>query len=1159
MAQWWTEYKKKRHLDGNEPVQQTDNRQATEQAPKEAGWWTQYKQEHNYQAASREAAARQAAALEKRRAAQEAAIQQKRIEQLSQLSAGMGPQFPQAYRLPEQTKTFLDPVEQFKNGMQYKTRSFPDRDSVLQGKVLGAATQLANSAALAGNATAYARHLGAIQKAAGNLEQNDREESNKRFKAYLKDNPDVAYARQMNAEEISGKIRETEQERAALEARRKEIWDERQGMRLRGEVAGVNSHGVAGYGPKDKELEKEDAEIFARLLELEKDSPKLYSALEIRRNEDAQKDYILSAQKDSDYKSLASKGRNEFNSYVTRERNTAKERENEGLLDKIGRYLSEGGGTADTSLPLGTMQASVNAMRNGEKLPDYEVVNNAVNELDDDLAEMFYYWWDKDREKAVRYLDYAQRIQKERNLQHAQEWTQKHPVLGTLAGAGMNLLSGADFLGAMAEATATGFIGEHQPDIYISEMRDAFHEGVGQNFKTDVGKFLYQVGTSMLDSGVAMATGNTVPAFFLSAASSEYLEAKKRGASDEQALLSGALSGLAECVFEEVSVEKLLSQDTSRDFLKSFLQQSFTEASEEVTTSLANSLSDLILSRAYSFETKTEARRRELIEQGLSYDEATRQARVEWLEGILQDGLAGAASGGGMTGFHYTGAKIASWANNRNARGEGRKAAAAMTEEVAKQNLLELAALDRSARDGGDLTNAKLIQSYAKGIEDELKARAKAGQSEEAAADRNGEPVPYGAEEATAKHDGEPVPYGAENGGQIARATEEAVQAAREMGRSTAIRAAETMDDKTIQASIRASEEGAVGAMQEGDLETAAMHEGIVQGFREVFDQRMAQSDGLEFTGALRREYGNDASAQKDETPPHPSPAATPSPQGEGLGGQIARATADGGRPMTAPTENGGRAMLAPTENGGRAMLAPTMDGGQIARATEQEGLNYGADRAESGSGLADGVQWDAGLGTGGQAGSLGESAGGSVARGGRAQELAQLKNLIRASESPRTSAKEIGVRGGTNNQDLFVFSEDEQTPGMQQVQEDAAANGINVVFFGGGRLEVRSKDGRIQKADALYQTNRDGSSTMYIRADLAKYTPEQLYKHESFHDAVAKNKGLLLDMVNDLYEQYTEAEISKMVDAYVVATDGIYGDGEDAVRLYLEEILADQ
>ena len=54
------------------------------------------------------------------------------------------------------------------------------------------------------------------------------------------------------------------------------------------------------------------------------------------------------------------------------------------------------------------------------------------------------------------------------------------------------------------------------------------------------------------------------------------------------------------------------------------------------------------------------------------------------------------------------------------------------------------------------------------------------------------------------------------------------------------------------------------------------------------------EDDGLDFGGELRRSYEEDTAEerdgepvpygeQKDETPPHPSPAATPSPQGEGL------------------------------------------------------------------------------------------------------------------------------------------------------------------------------------------------------------------------------------------------------------------------------------
>lgn len=65
-----------------------------------------------------------------------------------------------------------------------------------------------------------------------------------------------------------------------------------------------------------------------------------------------------------------------------------------------------------------------------------------------------------------------------------------------------------------------------------------------------------------------------------------------------------------------------------------------------------------------------------------------------------------------------------------------------------------------------------------------------------------------------------------------------------------------------------------------------------------------------------------------------------------------------------------------------------------------------------------------------------------------------------------------------------------------------------------------------------------------------------------------ANNRGLLLDMVEALYETQGEEGVARMVDAYMVALDscyGVYTEGmtEDAQRelamLYLEEIFADQ
>ena len=63
---------------------------------------------------------------------------------------------------------------------------------------------------------------------------------------------------------------------------------------------------------------------------------------------------------------------------------------------------------------------------------------------------------------------------------------------------------------------------------------------------------------------------------------------------------------------------------------------------------------------------------------------------------------------------------------------------------------------------------------------------------------------------------------------------------------------------------------------------------------------------------------------------------------------------------------------------------------------------------------------------------------------------------------------------------------------------------------------------------------------------------------HELFHAIVAGNKGLWQDIVDYLYSTHTEAEISRMVEAYVAAYDGCYGTEEASTDSYLEEIFAD-
>ena len=138
----------------------------------------------------------------------------------------------------------------------------------------------------------------------------------------------------------------------------------------------------------------------------------------------------------------------------------------------------------------------------------------------------------------------------------------------------------------------------------------------------------------------------------------------------------------------------------------------------------------------------------------------------------------------------------------------------------------------------------------------------------------------------------------------------------------------------------------------------------------------------------------------------------------------------------------------------------------------------------------------------------------------------------------------------------------------MRAEQARAEENGVRLTYVTGGAIEIRGKGGRILKADGLHQVDADGTSHIFARADSKRFTPEQLTRHEDFHDMVANNRGLLLDMVEALYETQGEEGVARLVDAYVTALDGCYGvytegmtedDQRALAMLYLEEIFADQ
>ncbi|MEE3458247.1 MAG: hypothetical protein VZQ75_00160 [Candidatus Faecousia sp.] len=188
---------------------------------------------------------------------------------------------------------------------------------------------------------------------------------------------------------------------------------------------------------------------------------------------------------------------------------------------------------------------------------------------------------------------------------------------------------------------------------------------------------------------------------------------------DDRAKLHALAAGVEEALFEEVSLDKLISMDTSgglKSALKNWLVQSGIEGSEELATSIANRFTDELISGAG--QSKVERRASELIANGMSATQAKQQAESEWMTDTLYEGFSGFVSGGVMTGGNYA---LKGLANLK-----GRAVNAAETRKAQKQ---AGAAVSRSEG------SVEALQAYAKDKGIEIKtvetAEQNAGESAE--------------------------------------------------------------------------------------------------------------------------------------------------------------------------------------------------------------------------------------------------------------------------------------------------------------------------------------------------------------------------------------------------------------------------------------------
>ena len=355
------------------------------------------------------------------------------------------------------------------------------------------------------------------------------------------------------------------------------------------------------------------------------------------------------------------------------ENSKPKDQEEESWFEAIGRYL---GKASDTTMALG------DTGRMAQEYRKDTTYREPADNWTDDQRSTYGYLYSINPEAAsdfaVKTSEGYRQAENQQKLGAIQEWATKNGVnasAGTVAAIAMMPLSLADTLNALTEYNARGTISTPSSPT-PSQVSEAITGAVGQSLNEKHGTIsskipviggkgwgdAYQLGTSIANSLLSAYTQGSIGTdilFFGSAASSSMYNAKDRGATDEQAIKLGVLSGLAEAAGEHFSIEGLIGMseaDTMKAFFGNVLKQSGIEASEEGFTTLMNNFADqLIMGKDSSYYQKV---RSYMSENGMGEKEAKKLAWIDMAEDLAFDMVGGAISGGFSTGIQTGAQKI---------------------------------------------------------------------------------------------------------------------------------------------------------------------------------------------------------------------------------------------------------------------------------------------------------------------------------------------------------------------------------------------------------------------------------------------------------------------------------------------------------------------
>lgn len=802
----------------------------------------------------------------------------------------------------------------------------------------------------------------------------------------------------------------------------------------------------------------------------------------------------------------------------------------------------------------------------GKELNGYQVRAYAKYDAKKALNEKGY-----DDEKLKQLAEWQKVLDDYENAQKldaaAQEIGQRSPVGGTLFSAALapgKALGNLESLRGVLPSWAGGYQNEDMPTNVYSPAYNATRLSSGirgsvMQGMNPTGQFLYQAGTSALDSAVNMAVSTGLVGTFggvagagakdavaetmnwvmgSQVAADSVYEGIQNGKSNQEALIDGIVEGAIEGITEKYSVGDIIENMLSgKAVWKKALRSFASEGAEEIASNWLNRVYDVVAKHdrgevmsayaAYIADGKTPA-------QALAamVGDFAKEDSLSFLAG----GLSGLAMSGTYAGVNRVilEANVTQTARAVIEAGEVQDVidyGMAQEEGTRAHQLAE--ELQQTVDDGGEVTQ--------KAVENTLREVAK---EQQAAVDEGQEPrVPETLtrlEQLQAQEQQTQAKAEAdERNFQIFKSATEMVQENQRLAQQYQ----QEQEQNRAQQSVQAVQQAQRAAQQQYDQDSLLAP---IPGTENMGELDMEQYARQQTEGA--EQELDEAAAQQEE---------------QYLQEQARRAGYD---ETTAAYFLNGNTTGMPAEQYAQS-FGQVYEQGRLGASEQRamryaEGMNQDVAAAAYRAGLAAGQK---GVNNGsiettdeGQIGQAGQRAEGQA--GGVRQSTAQRQRADagrKRAQGARDLAKawdevtlsELGF-GENNAQKVRVMPKGQEgrSEDIQAAEKFFRSMGVQNARFFTGQL-AQEIDGETFYADAA--VTEDGS--VLIRADSEEYSAFELAKHEGYHLLVKRWPEMAAKIQKRLLG---EGKITKeMIESYVGAYAGIYGDDTDA---YVEEIIAD-